>query len=107
MQLTRQVDATGSYAQFEFKVIRELGDMLNEQDNSDANRNDSSLWTTALGPAKRIGSTPLLLILVPVRNSEHIQDGVEAKGRYRLLCGLLHERLGPESNAQASHAQHG
>jgi hypothetical protein len=46
VQLTQLVDATGSYAQFEFKVIRELGDILAEQGSGLGNDDDSSLWTT-------------------------------------------------------------
>ncbi|NND66403.1 MAG: GTPase, partial [Halioglobus sp.] len=45
VQLTRRVSYTGSYNQFEFKQIRELGDVLAEREKNIADGDDSN-WTT-------------------------------------------------------------
>lgn len=45
VQLTALASYTGSYSQFEFKQIRELGDVLAEEDNEITGGSDS-LWTT-------------------------------------------------------------
>ena len=45
VQLTELISYTGSYSQFEFKPIRELGDVLAEE-NNELTGGDDSLWTT-------------------------------------------------------------
>ena len=45
IQLTRQIAATGSFAQFEFKRIKELGDVLAENRDGQPGTDFDSVWS--------------------------------------------------------------
>ena len=47
MQLTRAVETTGAYSRFEFRVLKELGDLLARDDSLLNPNNDLSLWENA------------------------------------------------------------
>ena len=45
MQLLRQVSSTGSFVQFEFRFIKELGDVLAENPDVKLGATYDSLWS--------------------------------------------------------------
>jgi hypothetical protein len=45
IQLVRQISSTGTYEQFEFRVIKELGDRLAEQEKNGLGEDYDSLWS--------------------------------------------------------------